>query len=90
VLPSFKYFTPLKRLLKRSPRLVDAIPERSEGRDDRPLYSMSNTLTSASPAHVTRVRSLEWGINLTEKIFCVWPVETVVVRANCEHDDSGW
>jgi len=27
---------------------------------------------------------------LTEKIFCVWPVETVVVRANCEHDDSGW
>lgn len=38
-------------------------------------YSMSNMRTWVSPAAVTRVRSEEWGINLTEKMFCVWPVK---------------
>lgn len=39
---------------------------------------MSKIRISESPAAVTRVRSFECGINLTEKILARWPVETVV------------
>lgn len=52
-------------------------------------YSTSKTLTSESPAQERRVWSLEWGINLTEKIFAVWPVFIEVVRANGDVDESG-
>ena len=57
---------------------------------DLPLYSISKTRTSASPAAVMRVRSLECGINFTENMLAVWPVATVVVRANGATDESGW
>ena len=57
---------------------------------DLPLYSISKTRTSASPAAVTRVRSLECGMNLTENMLAVWPVATVVVRANGATVESGW
>jgi hypothetical protein len=43
-----------------------------------PLYSRSKTRTSESPAQVTTVRSLEWGMNLTEKMFAWCPVLTLV------------
>ena len=58
--------------------------------DFPPLYSMSKTLTSASPAAVTKVRSLDCGMNLTQKILAMWPVATVVVRENGEVDVSDW
>jgi hypothetical protein len=38
----------------------------------------------------TIVRSLEYGINLTEKMFERCPVRMDVVRLNCDADDSGW
>lgn len=55
-----------------------------------PECSMSKMRTSWSPAAVMRVRSFECGMNLTEKILAEWPVATVVVRANCEVESSGW
>ena len=63
--------------------------EPAESIVERQLYSISKTLTSASPAHVTSVRSFECGINLTEKILALWPVATVVVRENGKLEDSG-
>lgn len=45
-------------------------------------YSMSKMRTSESPAADMSVRSPEWGMNLTEKIFSVWPVSIRVFRAN--------
>ena len=64
--------------------------EDAEGIVEQPVYSMSKTLTSASPAHVTSVRSAECGMNLTENMLAVWPVETAAVRAKGVVDDSGW
>lgn len=60
-----------------------------EGMADRLECSRSKTRTWQSPAHVTSVLSLEPGINLTENIFSVWPVKTVVLSANCATKDSG-
>ena len=82
VFPSLRYLTPSWTLLNCGALPEEAKFDRSDGIDDRPLYSRSKTLTSASPAHVTSVRSFEWGINFTENIFAEWPVDTVVVRAN--------
>ena len=82
VFPSLRYLTPSWTLLNWGALPEEAKFDRSDGIDDRPLYSRSKTLTSASPAHVTSVRSFEWGINFTENIFAEWPVDTVVVRAN--------
>ena len=70
--------------------MVDAIFALSVAPDLVPLCSISNTRTSKSPAAVTRVRSLECGMNFTEKIFAVWPVATVVVREKGVVDDPGW
>lgn len=89
VLASLRCLTPSYKLLNREALPEEAELERSEGTVDCPLYSRSKTLTSESPAQVTRVRSFECGINLTEKMFALWPVDTVVVRANGEVDDSG-
>lgn len=71
------------------PNLPVTALELAEVMVERPLCSISKTLTSASPAHVTSVRSFEWGINLTENILAVWPVATVVVRENGKLEDSG-
>lgn len=60
------------------------------GMVDRLEYSRSKTRTWQSPAQVTSVLSLEPGINLTENIFSVWPVKTVVLSANRATEDSGW
>lgn len=54
------------------------------------LCSISNTRTSQSPAQVTSVASFECGMNLTENMFAVCPVATVVEKANCDVEDSGW
>lgn len=54
------------------------------------LCSISKTRTSQSPAQVTSVASFECGINLTENMFAVWPVATVVEKANLEVEYSGW
>jgi hypothetical protein len=51
---------------------------------------MSKTLTWQSPAQEIMVRSLECGINFTEKIFAVWPVMSEVFRVNGTVDESGW
>ena len=59
------------------------------GTVDRLECSRSKTRTWQSPAHVTSVLSLEPGINLTENMFSVWPVKTVVFSANCAAEDSG-
>lgn len=64
--------------------------EAVEGLMVRPEYSMSKTLTSASPAQVMSVLSSECGMNFTENIFAECPVETVVERTKGEADDSGW
>lgn len=53
------------------------------------LCSISNTRTSQSPAQVTSVASFECGMNLTENIFALWPVATVVENANRDANDSG-
>jgi len=90
VSPSLRYRTPLYNLSSPRRRPLEAILDADDGMVEQPEYSMSKTLTSASPAQVTSVRSSEWGMNFTEKIFAVWPVETVVVRANGEVDESGW
>ncbi len=80
----------LNRLLSFATiRRADAELEASEGKVDRPEYSMSNTLTCPSPAHVTRVRSFECGMNLTENMLAVWPVATVVVSTKGIVDESG-
>ncbi len=76
-------------LLKPRCLLVDAMFAADDGELDCVDVSMSNTLTSWSPAADTNVRSLEWGMNLTENMFCVWPVDIVVANLNCEVDPSG-
>lgn len=53
-------------------------------------YSISKTRTCESPAQVTSVRSLECGMNLTEKIFAMCPVAMVVFRENGAVEESGW
>lgn len=45
-------------------------------------YSISKIRTSESPAADMSVRSPEWGINLTENIFSVWPVSIRVFKEN--------
>ena len=45
-------------------------------------YSTSNTLIWESPAALMIVRSDENGINLTEKIFPLWPVSIWVFNEN--------
>ena len=90
VSPKLKYLTPLYRLPKFFGLLDDVGLFVLEARAFWLECSISNTLTSLSPAHVTKVASFEWGMNLTEKIFSVWPVDRVVVRANCDTEDSGW
>lgn len=88
VSPQLKYCTPLYMLWTRRPAVAEL--EDPDGIVERPLFSISKTRTSASPAQVTIVLSLEWGMNLTEKIFAEWPVETVVLRRNWAVDESGW
>ena len=73
----------------RCPLLVDAIFDLDEDSVERLLYSMSNTLTSASPAAVTSVLSFEYGMNLTENMFAECPVTIVVVRVKGEVEESG-
>lgn len=50
--------------------------------DEVGAYSMSKIRTSESPAADMSVRSPEWGMNLTENIFSVWPVSIRVFKAN--------
>lgn len=90
VFPSLRYLTPLYMFWNLCPRPVVAIFDPIEDSTDIPLYSISKTRTSASPAAVTSVWSLEWGMNLTENMLARWPVATVVVRAKGATDESGW
>jgi hypothetical protein len=89
VFRSLRYCVPVKKVVIRLLLELESSAAGTPAALLRDEYSTSKTRTSESPAHVTKVWSFEWGMNFTEKMFALWPVAIVVLRAKGTVDESG-